>query len=110
MVAVTNRRVITASPQDFIQKGTVTGSYPLEELTWDFLNEQDSLAQLHVTHEQRHFEWCFPSVGREAAQELATAVLSRLFPKAMQTGSFLPKTNPGLGNQFFASATLTLTS
>ncbi len=72
MVAVTNRRVITASPQDFIQKGTVTGSYPLEELTWDFLNEQDSLAQLHVTHEQCHFEWCFPSVGREAAQELAS--------------------------------------
>lgn len=72
MVAVTNRRVITASPQDFIQKGTVTGSYPLEELTWDFLNEQDSLAQLHVAHEQRHFEWCFPSVGREAAQELAS--------------------------------------
>lgn len=72
MVAVTNRRVITASPQDFIQKGTVTGSYPLEELTWDFLNEQDSLAQLHVTHEQRQFEWCFPSAGRAAAQELAS--------------------------------------
>ena len=72
MVAVTNRRVITASPQDFIQKGTVTGSYPLEELTWDFLNEQDSLAQLHVTHEERQFEWCFPHAGREAAQELAS--------------------------------------
>ena len=72
MVAVTNRRVITASPQDFIQKGTVTGSYPLEELTWGFLNEQDSLAQLHVTHEQRQFEWCFPSAGRVAAQELAS--------------------------------------
>lgn len=39
-----------------------------------------------------------------------TAALSQLFPKAMQTGSFLPKTSPGLGNQFFASATLTLTS
>ena len=72
MVAVTNRRVITASPQDFIQKGAVTGSYPLEELTWDFLNEQDSLAQLHVTHEERQFEWCFPHAGREAAQELAS--------------------------------------
>ena len=72
MVAVTNRRVITASPQDFIQKGTATGSYPLEELTWDFLNEQDSLAQLHVTHEERQFEWCFPHAGREAAQELAS--------------------------------------
>ena len=72
MVAVTNRRVITASPQDFIQKGAVTGSYPLEELTWDFLSEQDSLAQLHVTHEQRQFEWCFPSAGRDAAQELAS--------------------------------------
>ena len=72
MVAVTNRRVITASPQDFIQKGAVTGSYPLEELTWDFLSEQDSLAQLHVTHEQHQFEWCFPSVGRDAAQELAS--------------------------------------
>ncbi len=68
MVAITNRRVITASPQDFIQKGTVTGSYPLEELTWGFLNEQDSLAQLHVTHEQRQFEWCFPSAGRVAAR------------------------------------------
>lgn len=72
MVAVTNRRVITASPQDFIQKGTATGSYPLEELTWDFLNEQDSLAQLHVTHEERQFEWRFPHAGREAAQELAS--------------------------------------
>ena len=62
----------TESPQDFIQKGTVTGSYPLEELTWDFLNEQESLAELHVTHEQRQFEWCFPSVGRAAAQDLAS--------------------------------------
>ena len=64
--------VISASPQDFIQKGTVTGSYPLEELKWDFLNERDSLAELHVTHEERQFEWCFPHAGREAAQDLAS--------------------------------------
>ena len=85
MVAVTNRRVITASPQDFIQKGAVTGSYPLEELTWDFLNEQDSLAELHVTHEQRQFEWCFPSVGRAAAQDLASLLTT--FHEALPTNT-----------------------
>ena len=85
MVAVTNRRVITASPQDFIQKGAVTGSYPLEELTWDFLNEQDSLAELHVTHKQRQFEWCFPSVGRAAAQDLASLLTT--FHEALPTNT-----------------------
>ena len=95
MVAVTNRRVITASPQDFIQKGTVTGSYPLEELTWDFLNEQDSLAQLHVTHEERQFEWCFPHAGREAAQELASLLKTTCAALPTDSGTLpaLPEAN-----------------
>ena len=96
-MAVTNRRVITASPQDFIQKGTVTGSYPLEELTWDFLSEQDSLAQLQVTHEQRQFEWCFPSVGREAAQELASLLETTCAALPTDSGALptLPEANAG---------------
>mgnify|MGYP000995512916 FL=1 len=72
MVAVTGRRIITADPQEFIQKGIVKEEFPINDVTPTFTDTDDALPELHLTQgEKKCREWCFPSAARVEARSIA---------------------------------------
>ena len=72
MVAVTGRRIITADPQEFIQKGIVKEEFPINDVTSTFTDTDDALPELHLTQgEKKCREWCFPSAARVEARSIA---------------------------------------
>ena len=72
MVAVTGRRIITADPQEFIQKGIVKEEFPINDVTPTFTDTDDALPELHLSQgEKKCREWCFPSAARVEARSIA---------------------------------------
>lgn len=72
MVAVTDRRIITADPQEFIQKGIVTEEFSIVDVTPTFTDADDVLPELHIVQgEKKCREWCFPSTARSEARSIA---------------------------------------
>lgn len=72
MVAVTGRRIITADPQEFIQKGIVKEDFSINDVTPTFTDTDDALPELHLTQgEKKCREWCFPSAARVEARSVA---------------------------------------
>ena len=72
MVAVTGRRIITADPQEFIQKGIVKEEFSINDVTPTFTDTDDALPELHLTQgEKKCREWCFPSAARVEARSIA---------------------------------------
>ena len=72
MVAVTGRRIITADPQAFIQKGIVKEEFSINDVTPTFTDTDDALPELHLTQgEKKCREWCFPSAARVEARSVA---------------------------------------
>ena len=92
MVAVTGRRIITADPQEFIQKGFVTDRFTIDDIGPTFIDPDadNALPELHLTQGGKKCrEWCFPSVARSAARSIAELLVD----DPMQ---LLPPTNPEL--------------
>lgn len=90
MVAVTGRRIITADPQEFIQKGIVKEEFSINDVTPTFTDTDDALPELHLTQgEKKCREWCFPSTARVEARSVA----EMLVDDPMQ---LLPPTKPEL--------------
>ena len=72
MVAVTDRRIVTADPQKFIQKGIVKEEFSINDVTPTFTDTDDALPELHLTQGgKKSREWCFPSVARIEARSIA---------------------------------------
>lgn len=80
MVAVTDRRIITADPQEFIQKGIVKEEFSINDVTPTFTDTdtfteadtEDALPELHITQgEKKCREWRFPSTARSEARSIA---------------------------------------
>lgn len=72
MVAVTGRRIITADPQEFIQKGIVKEEFSINDVTPTFTDTDDALPELHLMRgEKKCREWCFPSKARSKARSFA---------------------------------------
>lgn len=72
MVAITDRRIITADPQEFIQKGITRENFAINELTPTFVDADDTLPELHITQgEKKCREWRFPSAARSEARSIA---------------------------------------
>ena len=72
MVAVTGRRIITADPQEFIQKGIVKEEFSINDVTPTFTDTDDALPELHLMRgEKKCREWCFPSKARSKARSVA---------------------------------------
>lgn len=72
MVAVTDRRIIAADPQEFIQKGIVKEEFSINDVTPTFTDTDDALPELHLTQGGKKCrEWCFPSVARSEARSIA---------------------------------------
>lgn len=72
MVAVTGRRIITADPQEFIQKGIVKEEFSINDVTPTFTDTDDALPELHLMRgEKKCREWCFPSRARVEARSIA---------------------------------------
>ena len=90
MVAVTDRRIVTADPQKFIQKGIVKEEFSINDVTPTFTDTDDALPELHLTQgEKKCREWCFPSTARVEARSVA----EMLVDDPMQ---LLPPTKPEL--------------
>ena len=90
MVAVTGRRIITADPQEFIQKGIVKEEFSINDVTPTFTDTDDALPELHLMRgEKKCREWCFPSKARSKARSVA----EMLVDDPMQ---LLPPTKPEL--------------
>ena len=90
MVAVTGRRIITADPQEFIQKGIVKEEFPINDVTPTFTDTDDALPELHLTQgEKKSREWCFPSAARVEARSIAEMLVD-------DPAQLLPPTNPTL--------------
>ena len=90
MVAVTGRRIITADPQEFIQKGIVKEEFSINDVTPTFTDADDALPELHLTQgEKKCRQWCFPSAARVEARSVA----EMLVDDPMQ---LLPPTKPEL--------------
>lgn len=90
MVAVTGRRIVTADPQKFIQKGIVKEEFSINDVTPTFTDTDDALPELHLTQgEKKCREWCFPSTARIEARSVA----EMLVDDPMQ---LLPPTKPEL--------------
>lgn len=90
MVAVTGRHIITADPQEFIQKGIVKEEFSINDVTPTFTDTDDALPELHLTQgEKKCREWCFPSAARVEARSVA----EMLVDDPMQ---LLPPTKPEL--------------
>lgn len=90
MVAVTDRRIVTADPQKFIQKGIVKEEFSINDVTPTFTETDDALPELHLTQgEKKCREWCFPSTARVEARSVA----EMLVDDPMQ---LLPPTKPEL--------------
>ena len=72
MVAVTGRRIITADPQEFIQKGIAKEEFSINDVTPTFTDTDDALPELHLMQgEKKCREWCFPSAARVEARSIA---------------------------------------
>lgn len=72
MVAVTGRRIITADPQEFLQKGIVKEEFSINDVTPTFTDTDDVLPELHLKQgEKKCREWCFPSTARVEARSVA---------------------------------------
>lgn len=72
MVAVTGRRIITADPQEFLQKGIVKEEFSINDVTPTFTDTDDALPELHLSQgEKKCREWCFPSAARVEARNIA---------------------------------------
>lgn len=80
MVAVSDRRIITADPQEFIQKGIVKEEFSIDDVTPTFTDTdtfteadaEDVLPELHITQgEKKCREWRFPSRARSEARGIA---------------------------------------
>ena len=98
MVAVTDRRIITADPQEFIQKGIVTEEFSIDDVTPTFTDTdtfteadtEDALPELHITQgEKKCREWRFPSAARSEARKIAELLVE-------DPAQLLPPTNPEL--------------
>lgn len=90
MVAVTDRRIVTADPQKFIQKGIVKEEFSINDVTPTFTDTDDALPELHLRQgEKKCREWCFPSTARIEARSVA----EMLVDDPMQ---LLPPTKPEL--------------
>ena len=90
MVAVSDRRIITADPQEFIQKGIVKEEFSINDVTPTFTDTDDALPELDLTQgEKKCREWCFPSTARVEARSVA----EMLVDDPMQ---LLPPTKPEL--------------
>ena len=92
MVAVSDRRIITADPQEFIQKGIVKEEFPINDVTPTFTDTDDALPELHLTQgEKKSREWCFPSAARVEARSIAEMLVD-------DPAQLLPPANPELAN------------
>ena len=92
MVAVTGRRIITADPQEFIQKGIVKEEFSINDVTPTFTDTDDALPELHLTQgEKKSREWCFPSAARVEARSIAEMLVD-------DPAQLLPPANPELAN------------
>ena len=94
MVAVTGRRIITADPQEFIQKGIIKEEFSINDVTPTFTeaDAEDALPELHITQgEKKCREWCFPSEARTEARKIAELLVE-------DPAQLLPPANPELAN------------
>ena len=92
MVAVTDHRIITADPQEFIQKGIISGNFAINELTPTFVDADDALPELHITQgEKKCRQWCFPSAARSEARSIAEMLVD-------DPAQLLPPTKPELAD------------
>jgi hypothetical protein len=92
MVAVTDHRIITADPQEFIQKGIISGNFASNELTPTFVDADDALPELHITQgEKKCRQWCFPSAARSEARSIAEMLVD-------DPAQLLPPTKPELAD------------
>ena len=92
MVAVTGRRIITADPQEFIQKGIIKEEFSINDVTPTFTeaDAEDALPELHITQgEKKCREWRFPSAARSEARKIAELLVE-------DPAQLLPPTNPEL--------------
>ena len=98
MVAVSDRRIITADPQEFIQKGIVKEEFSIDDVTPTFTDTdtfteadaEDVLPELHITQgEKKCREWRFPSRARSEARSIAEMLVE-------DPAQLLPPTNPEL--------------
>ena len=92
MVAVSDRRIITADPQEFIQKGIVKEEFSINDVTPTFTDTDDALPELHLTQgEKKCREWCFPSAARVEARSIAEMLVD-------DPAQLLPPTKPELAD------------
>ena len=92
MVAITDRRIITADPQEFIQKGITRENFAINELTPTFVDAEDALPELHITQgEKKCREWRFPSAARSEARSIAEMLVD-------DPAQLLPPTKPELAD------------
>ena len=94
MVAVSDRRIITADPQEFIQKGIIKEEFSINDVTPTFTeaDAEDALPELHITQgEKKCREWCFPSAARVEARSIAEMLVD-------DPAQLLPPANPELAN------------
>lgn len=94
MVAVTSRHIITANPQEFIQKGYVTDKFTIDDLHPTLIDSDadDALPELHISQgEKKCREWCFPSAARVEARSIAEMLVD-------DPAQLLPPANPELAN------------
>lgn len=92
MVAVTDHRILTADPQEFIQKGIVTEEFSIDELTPTFVDADDVLPELRIVQgEKKCREWCFPSTAHSEARSIAEMLVD-------DPEQLLPPTKPELAD------------
>jgi len=92
MVAVTDHRILTADPQEFIQKGIVTEEFSIVDVTPTFTDADDVLPELHIVQgEKKCREWCFPSTARSEARSIAEMLVD-------DPAQLLPPTKPELAD------------
>lgn len=94
MVAVSDRRIITADPQEFIQKGIIKEEFSINDVTPTFTeaDAEDALPELHITQgEKKCREWRFPSAARVEARSIAEMLVD-------DPAQLLPPANPELAN------------
>ena len=94
MVAVTDRRIITADPQEFIQKGIIKEEFSINDVTPTFTeaDAEDALPELHITQgEKKCREWRFPSAVRSEARIIAEMLVD-------DPAQLLPPTKPELAD------------
>ena len=94
MVAVSDRRIITADPQEFIQKGIIKEEFSINDVTPTFTeaDAEDALPELHLTQgEKKCREWRFPSAVRSEARIIAEMLVD-------DPAQLLPPTKPELAD------------